>query len=260
MGRTGRSRIVSALLGGVLWGLTGCTEIGPLAPGGSTRAIAPALSPLFVWEATGDESDSWETMTQAQGTYYEVVAADQTPQPSDGLDPWKPRVCPNDQLIQRNAQLRMNHTDTGEEIDLEFRGPFEFMRHVSTSGSPYPTALYRFRKPAYSYDKRYLAPANNNVLLACDGNYVVNNAMIRFWRGFLLGKLYNGPIESNPDCEDSRFSTARYNPYGTEDEECDAPSSGSSNGVSCIVDWIRIEYWDGLSWQLYWFGSATVCD
>lgn len=153
----------------------------------------------------------------------------------------------------------MKHPDTGEDIDLEFRGPFEFIRHVSTSGSPYPTAVYKFRKPAYSYDKKYLAPANNSVLLACDGNYVINNGFFRFWSGYLFGKLYNGPIEINPDCEDSQFSTVRYDPYGTEDEDCGTSSTGGSYGSSCYVEWIRIEYWDGTAWKLFWFGSATVC-
>ncbi len=57
--------------------------------------------------------------------------------PLDGYG--KRRVCPNEEVQKFNAHLRMTYNR--EEIDLDFRGPFTFLRHVSTT-SPYPTALY----------------------------------------------------------------------------------------------------------------------
>ncbi|HEX2091833.1 MAG TPA: hypothetical protein VHG28_05490 [Longimicrobiaceae bacterium] len=213
----------------------------------------------------GDESDYWETMTPTQGVYVEFYAADQTPQPTDGDG--KTRVCPNDQLIYKNAQLRMQHPITGENIDLEFRGPFTFIRHVSTT-SPYPTALYEFNKHAYSYDKKYFAPAGNNVLLACDGNYIIRNSYMRFWSGYFYGKLYNGPIEENPNykCdEENTYFYTTYDPYSSSggEQKC---SSGSSDGTSpngsswnCHWEWVIIEVNDGGGWTTYWEGWATIC-
>ena len=143
----------------------------------------------------GDPSDSWEWMSATVPTYVEMVALDQTPHADDGVA----RVCPDDQLIMRNANLQMEHN--GETINFYFRGPFTFLRRVSTT-SPYPTALYRFNKDTYSDDRKYYAPAGNGVLLACDGHYVLNNDLIRLWVGHFYGKLYNGPILPNPSAHD----------------------------------------------------------
>lgn len=148
----------------------------------------------------GDESDNWPYITPLSGSYVEIVAADQTPQPYD--NDAKVRVCPNEAYVGRNAHLRMNYRL--ETLDFDFRGPFTFVRHVSTT-SPYPTALYIFNRNAYTRNNKYYAPAGNNVLLACDGRYVARGNVIRLWVGHLHGKLYNGPIVLNPnydECED----------------------------------------------------------
>lgn len=156
--------------------------------------------PLHVY---GDDTDGWDYLTSGTPVWVEIPADDQTPNSEDGYG--KRRVCPNDQMIMKNAHLRMNYGL--ETLDLDFRGPFSFIRHVSTmepaeGGSPYPTATYRFPQNAYSRDNKYYAPAGGEVLLACDGNYVVNNAVFRMWVGHLYGKLYNGDIVRNPDYDE----------------------------------------------------------
>jgi hypothetical protein len=218
----------------------------PGRPGYSTLTEEPADYPLHYY---GDESDNWPYMTALTGTYVEIVAADQTPQPYD--NDASRRVCPNDQLVGRNAHLRMNYRL--ETLDFDFRGPFTFVRHVSTT-SPYPTALYIFNRNAYTRDNKYYAPARNNVLLACDGRYVFRNNVIRVWTGHFYGKLYNGPIVRNPeyeDCEDGgggggagtqliavtgdaydpydpQFSTSEVN--GDSSNCGSAPTSGTTTG------------------------------
>lgn len=195
----------------------------------------------------GDDTDAWEYLTPGTPVWVEIPADDQTPHSEDGYG--KRRVCPNDQLIQKNAHLRMNYGL--EELDLDFRGPFSFIRHVSTlppaeGGSPYPTATYRFYQNAYTRDNRYYAPAGGEVLLACDGNYVANNVFIRLWVGYLYGKLYNGPIVRNPNftaCSEggsTSGNTARrsdlyeddYDPYEPAwgYQECEGGTDGASEG------------------------------
>src|SRR4051794_37170242 len=84
-------------------------------------------SPIHSTSTATRVSDGWEYMTPFSSTAVEILASDQTPHAEDGES--GPRVCPNDQIIERNAHLRMEYA--GEEIDLDFRGPFQFMRHVS---------------------------------------------------------------------------------------------------------------------------------
>jgi hypothetical protein len=213
----------------------------PGSPGYSILIEEPADYPLHHY---GDESDDWPYMTAVTGTYVEIVAADQTPQPYD--NDASRRVCPNDQLIGRNAHLRMNYRL--ETLDFDFRGPFTFVRHVSTT-SPYPTALYVFNRNAYTRDNKYYAPAGNNVLLACDGRYVFRNNVIRVWTGHFYGKLYNGPIVLNPDydgCGDEGGGTGGrelavvvspdYDPYDPsvsvdwDGGGCGDPGDGESGG------------------------------
>ena len=173
-----------------------------------------------------DDSDYWAYMSPENPVYAELWAFDQTPDPLDGYD--KRRVCPNEEVQKFNAHLRMNY-GLGE-IDLDFRGPFTFLRHVSTTGSPYPTALYRFNRNAYTRDNKYYAPAGGNVLLACNGNYIVDNRVLgRVWYGYLYGKLYNGPIVRNPGYEEPcasnnvgpngellPYADAEYDPYDSD--------------------------------------------
>lgn len=174
------------------------TSPGDAPPGPAFSTLpAPVEYPLHIY---GDETDDWPYMTPEAGTYVEILADVQTPQPLD--NDLTVRVCPNDQYVGRNAHLRMHYRL--ETLDFDFRGPFTFVRHVSTT-SPYPTALYIFNRNAYTRDNKYYAPAGNNVLLACNGRYVIRNNVIRLWAGHLYGKLYNGPIVLNPDydeCED----------------------------------------------------------
>jgi hypothetical protein len=145
----------------------------------------------------GDASDSWPYTSPTAPVYVEIPADDQTPHADDG--PGR-RVCPNDQMFFGfNAHLRMNYGL--ETLDLDFRSPFSFIRHVSTT-SPYPTAAYRFHRNAYSRDNKYYAPANNQVLLACNGYYVVENRVMRTWVGYLYGKNYTGDIVRNPEYEE----------------------------------------------------------
>lgn len=209
--------------------LAGCDRVsGPTAVPAPTETHGPASYyagteyPLHFY---GDETDSWEYLTPGTAVYVEIPANDQTPSIEDGYG--KRRVCPNDQLVGRNAHLRMNYGL--ETLDIDFRGPFQFERHVSTlppadGGSPYPTATYRFHTNAYTRDNKYYAPGGNSVLLACDGNYVVRNSVFRLWSGHLYGKLYNGPIVRNP---------------GYEDPECDEAGGswgGSGSSTQIIQD------------------------
>lgn len=171
--------------------------------------------PLHVY---GDDTDGWDYLTPGTPVWVEILADDQTPTSEDGYG--KRRVCPNDQMIIKNAHLRMNYGL--ETLDIDFRGPFSFIRHVSTlppaeGGSPYPTATYRFPQNAYSRDNKYYAPAGGEVLLACDGNYWVNNFLTRLWVGHLYGKLYNGPIVRNPDYDECGGSDGGGGPGGFEE-------------------------------------------
>src|SRR5881398_1124 len=105
------------------FGSASCRDAHTVTAAEQARA-APAH---FDGTTTADPSDTWEWMSETVPTYVEMVALDQTPHPDDGVG----RVCPNDQLIERNANLRMDHN--GEMINFYFRGPFTFMRHVSTT-------------------------------------------------------------------------------------------------------------------------------
>ncbi|HET6765482.1 MAG TPA: hypothetical protein VFH27_17470 [Longimicrobiaceae bacterium] len=243
---------------------------------------------------TGDPSDYWEWMSETVPTYVELVALDQTPHSDDGVT----RICPNDQLIERNANLRMAHN--GEMINFYFRGPFQFIRHVSTT-SPFPTALYRFSKDAPSDDGKYYAPRGNNVLLACDGHYVLDNSLIRLWVGHFYGKLYNGPIlptggTNQIACSDGggggteygplwptypvdygphydqSIDNASYDPYAPDAQEFDCGSIGGGGGLGsggntdgegagCTAEYIVIEisHDGGATWSVWWEGTAEVC-
>lgn len=234
------------LLGLVLLAACESAPTPPAAP--ALEAPARSLSSAgiaYPLHAYSDPTDGWAYLTPTQPVYVELRASDQTPHPDDG--PGKRRVCPNDQWIERNAHLRMNHGL--ETIDLDFRGPFTFLRHVSTA-SPYPTAAYRFNRNAYSHDDKYYAPAGGQVLLACDGNYVLNNGLIRLWVGYLYGKGYTGDIVRNPDyqdpgaseggCEDGigepgdqpdlPYTSHSYDPYTPESEGGAGECSGGSGG------------------------------
>jgi len=216
----------------------------PAGPGYSTTVDEAVEYPLHHYE---NETDSWPYMTPLTGQYVEIVAADQTPHPYDNDE--TRRVCPNDQFVGLNAHLRMNYRL--ETLDFDFRGPFTFVRHVSTT-SPYPTALYIFNYNAYTRNNKHYAPAGNNVLLACDGRYVFRNNVIRLWTGHFYGKLYNGPIVLNPayddDCGDdgaggtggSEFAVVvnpEYDPYDPSSSAdwdgrgCSDPDEESGGGV-----------------------------
>ena len=259
-------------------------------PPGADPPDRPAMAPEYSYSepvtyplhAYGTASDAWPYMTPVTGVYVEIRAANQTPQPSDGQ-----RVCPNDQVVGRNAHLRMTHN--GDELDLDFRGPFTFLRHVSTSGSPWPTALYRFPNNTYSRDNRYYAPGGGNVLLACDGRYVLNNWAVRLWTGHLYGKLYNGPLVwvgsvSTGPCrpgDDPVYMTS-YDPYVSDPEgeaaaaDCsDTPGGGGSStpgmsfpetcstlGGTLYYDYVCLQVWNAAAGQYesVWCGTAAICE
>lgn len=211
---------------------------------------APTISPkergsppprLDGWDVTyplhwyGDATDSWPYIKTTEGVYTEIMADVQEVQFDDGR-----RTCPNDQLIEHNAHLRMNYGL--ETLDFDFRGPFTFIRHVSTT-SPFPTAAYRFHRNAYTRDNKYYAPAGGQVLLACDGRYIADNRAFRIWVGHLYGKNYTGSIVRNPDYEDPNGGAggtkcdgpktlyAIYDPYSPEDDEdCDTGDVAGGGG------------------------------
>jgi hypothetical protein len=150
------------------------------------------------------------------------------------------RVCPNEEFEKYNAHLRMEYGL--ETLDFDFRGPFGFIRHVSTT-SPYPTALYRFSTNAYTRDKKYYAPGGNNVLLACNGRYLFDNRTFgRLWVGNVYGKLYNGPIVRNPEYEepcdaggggggyDHLLVSGIYDPYNPGSGSCGGGTGGRGAG------------------------------
>ena len=219
--------VLRFLLFGSLLAVAACDDATP--PTANLEVPAPPRfsysGEAYPLHAYYDESDHWAYMSPENPVYTELWALDQTPDPLDGYD--KRRVCPNEEVQKFNAHLRMTYNR--EEIDLDFRGPFTFLRHVSTT-SPYPTALYRFNRNAYTRDNKYYAPAGGNVLLACDGNYIVDNRVLgRVWYGYLYGKLYNGPIVRNPDYDEDcgnnsvgpngellPYADAEYDPYNPD--------------------------------------------
>jgi hypothetical protein len=194
----------------------------------------------------------------------------------------------SDRLVGFNAHLRMSYGL--ETLDFDFRGPFTFVRQVSTlavaeGGSPWPTALYIFHSNAYTRDDRYYAPAGNNVLLGCDGHYVVNVFGNRLWVGRLYGKLYNGPIVRNPRYEDPECGDGGGGGWDPWDDPIhmtgtgafpdsvddgmtsgcggsDGASGAGSGNYSCVWDYVTLEisYDGGRTWQHFWSGWLQVCD
>lgn len=248
-------------------------------PDHTSIAPAPTQYPLHLYSAP---SDGWQYITAA-GIHVEMPADDQIPgEYFDGR-----RSCPFG-LVGRNAHLRM--TFGLETLDFDFRGPFTFLRNVSTlgvpdGGTPWPTALYTFHSNAYTRDDRYYAPAGGNVLLACDGSYVLNVFGNRLWVGHLYGKLYNGPIVRNSRYEDPDCGSGGGGPWNPWDDpvyisgsdptpaaverdqisDCDGGTGGGGagdNGYTCTWDYVTFEisYDGGRTWHHFWSGWVPVCD
>src|SRR3990170_6071481 len=90
----------------------GPTAHTPSVGRGAEFNYAGVAYPLHVY---GDETDGWEYLTPGTPVWVEIPADDQTPNSLDGYG--KRRVCPNDQLIFKNAHLRMNYGM--ETLDLD---------------------------------------------------------------------------------------------------------------------------------------------
>lgn len=238
------------LISSIVLSHAGCGDLGDGSAPPTSPAVAPASGEALAYPLHwyGDETDLWPYITPDAPAYMTFVADDQTPHADDGPNK---RTCPTDPWLRGNAHLRMHYGL--ETLDFDFRGPFSFIRHVSTT-SPYPTAAYLFHRNAYTRDRKYYAPAGGQILLACDGYYVSDNAALRLWTGYLYGKNYTGDIVRNPDYEDPedggddscgggaapeldhQIAHDLYNPYdpgpGTSDGGCGGGEGGEGTQYS----------------------------